>query len=616
MSEQDRKSRKPARGGGSGARSTGASATRSARREPASRSSAGSERAANQSAAKRRTDAAQGASKQRPSKRSGPLGAADAAAQGREGKARGESAAGADAAAPVGIDPTRFAALQTEYLGQLGRIFSSPQPPTASDRRFADESWRDGPFAWGAALYSLNAEYLQKMAEAVQGDARTRDRIRFATQQWVDLMSPANFLLTNPEAQRKLLETKGESLWTGIQNMLGDLQKGRISQTDESAFEVGRNVATSAGHVVFENELIQIIQYTPSTPRVGSRPLLMVPPCINKFYILDLQPDNSLVAYAVAQGHTVFMVSWRNVQSEHSRLTWDDYLEQGVIAAIQTVREISGQPRINLLGFCVGGTLVATALAAIHARGERPVESLTLLTSLLDFSDPGVLGVFIDESFVAYKEATIGSGGLMPARDLAATFNFLRPNDLVWNYVVSNYLKGEAPPPFDLLYWNNDSTNLPGPMYCWYLRHMYLQNELRVPGRLVCAGVPIDLGAIDVPVYIYASREDHIVPWRTAFQSTRLLGGPARFVLGASGHIAGVINPAHRNKRNYWLGQSLPADADVWFEQADEIPGSWWPDWSRWLAGFQGDLVAAPRPGSKAHPVIEAAPGRYVREKA
>jgi polyhydroxyalkanoate synthase len=506
--------------------------------------------------------------------------------------------------------------LQTEYLGQLGRIFSSPQPPAARDRRFADESWRDGPFAWGAALYSLNAEYLQKMAEAVQGDVKTRERIRFATQQWVDLMSPANFLLTNPEAQRKLLETKGESLWTGIQNMLGDLQKGRISQTDESAFEVGRNVATSAGSVVFENELVQIIQYAPLTPRVGARPLLMVPPCINKFYILDLQPDNSLVAYAVAQGHTVFMVSWRNVQAEQGRLTWDDYLEQGVIAAIQAVREISGQPRINLLGFCVGGTLVATALAALHARGERPVESLTLLTSLLDFSDPGVLGVFIDESFVAYKEATIGSGGLMPARDLATTFNYLRPNDLVWNYVVSNYLKGEAPPPFDLLYWNNDSTNLPGPMYCWYLRHMYLQNELRVPGRLVCAGVPIDLGAIDVPVYIYASREDHIVPWRTAYQSTHLLGGPARFVLGASGHIAGVINPAHRNKRNYWLGQSLPADAEAWFGQAQEIPGSWWPDWARWLAGFQGDLVAAPRPGSKAHPVIELAPGRYVRQKA
>ncbi len=514
------------------------------------------------------------------------------------------------------MDPSRFAELQAEYLGQLGQVFSSPQAPQARDRRFANESWREGPFAWGAALYAINAEYLQKMAEAVEADSKTRERIRFATQQWVDLMSPANFLLTNPEAQRKLVETKGESLWSGIQNMLGDLQKGRISQTDESAFEVGRNVATSPGSVVFENGLIQIIQYAPTTPRVGARPLLMVPPCINKFYILDLQPDNSLVAYAVAQGHTVFMVSWRNVQADQGQLSWDDYLEQGVIAAVHAVREISRQPKINLLGFCVGGTLVATALAALHARGERPIESLTLLTSLLDFSDPGVLGVFIDESFVAYKEATIGRGGLMPARDLATTFNFLRPNDLVWNYVVSNYLKGEAPAPFDLLYWNNDSTNLPGPMYCWYLRHMYLQNELRIPGRLVCAGAPIDLGSIDVPVYIYASREDHIVPWRTAYQSTRLLSGPARFVLGASGHIAGVINPAHRNKRNYWVAAGLPNDADAWFGHAQEVPGSWWPDWSRWLASFQGDLVTAPRPGSRTYPVIEPAPGRYVREKA
>jgi polyhydroxyalkanoate synthase len=555
----------------------------------------------------------------------GATGAGASAASGAAGRDKGgEKKSGhqkpeVSSARPetIHVDPAVFTRLQTDYLGQLGQIFSSSDPPVSKDRRFSDDAWRDTPFAWGAALYSLNADYLQKMAEAVQGDARTRERIRFATQQWVDLLSPANYLLTNPEAQRKLVDTKGESLWSGIQNMLGDLQKGRISQTDEGAFEVGRNVATSQGAVVFENDLIQLIQYSPSTPRVGARPLLMVPPCINKFYILDLQPDNSLVAYAVAQGNTVFMVSWRNVQADQGHLTWDDYIKQGVWAAIRAVQEFSRQPTLNLLGFCVGGTLVASALAALHARGERPVESLTLLTSMLDFSDPGVLGVFIDESFVAYKEATIGKGGLMPARDLATTFNFLRPNDLVWNYVVSNYLKGEAPPPFDLLYWNNDSANLPGPMYCWYLRHMYLQNELRIPGRLACAGVPIDLGRVDVPTYIYASREDHIVPWRTAYQSTRLLGGPIRFTLGASGHIAGVINPAHRNKRNYWQAEHLPADAEDWFEHAEEMPGSWWPDWSSWLAEFQGELIAAPRQlGSRDHPVIEPAPGRYVKEKA
>ncbi len=515
------------------------------------------------------------------------------------------------------MPPEAFSRLQTEYLSRLGEIFAAGSPPASADRRFADQAWQGGPYAWGAALYALNAEYLQRMADSVEGDPRSRDRVRFATQQWVDLMSPANFLMTNPEAQQRLLETKGESLWSGIQNMLGDLQKGRISQTDESAFEVGRNVATTAGSVVFQNDLIQIIQYAPSTARVGSRPLLMVPPCINKFYIMDLQPDNSLVAYSVSQGHTVFMVSWRNVQADQSDLTWDDYLERGVIESVRVVREISGQPTVNLLGFCVGGTLAATAAAVLAARGQRWIESLTLLTTLLDFSDPGVLGIFIDEGFVAFKESNIGRGGLMAGRELATTFNFLRPNDLVWNYVVSSYLKGEAPPPFDLLYWNADSTNLPGPMYCWYIRHMYLQNELRIPGRLVCAGAPVDLGAIGVPTYIYGSREDHIVPWRAAYQSTQLMKAPVRFVLGASGHIAGVINPAHRNKRNYWVGDQLPDSADQWFDQAQQMPGSWWPDWRAWLERFRGAEQAAPRSaGAGRFKVIEAAPGSYVKQKA
>jgi len=507
--------------------------------------------------------------------------------------------------------------LQADYFMRLSDLMSSSNPPAAPDRRFADASWQSGPFAWGAALYSLNAEFLQRMADAVEGESKSRERLRFATQQWVDMMSPANFLLTNPEAQKKLLDTRGESLWSGIQNMLTDLQKGHISQTDELAFDVGRNVATTPGAVVYQNDLIQLIQYTPTTDRVGSRPLLMVPPCINKFYIMDLQPDNSLVAYAVSQGHTVFMVSWRNVQADQSRLTWDDYVERGVIDAVRTVREITGQPTVNLLGFCVGGTLVATAAAALTARGERWVESLTLLTTLLDFSDPGVVGIFVDEAFVSYKEATIGSGGLMHGRELATTFNFLRPNDLVWNYVVSNYLKGEPPPAFDLLYWNSDSTNLPGPMYCWYLRHMYLQNELRIPGRLTSAGERIDLGAIGVPTYVYGSREDHIVPWRAAYESTQLMKGPVRFVMGASGHIAGVINPASRNKRNYWVGASCPPSAEQWFSQAQEVPGSWWPDWAQWVGKFQGERKIAPRsPGSALHTVLEPAPGSYVRQRA
>lgn len=531
-----------------------------------------------------------------------------AAASGSE---RGAQTAG------VHIPPELFSQLQTDYLKRLTEVFSGATPPRSNDRRFAGDAWTGTPFAWGAALYSLNAEYLQKMADAVTGDRKSRDRIRFAMQQWVDMMSPANFLLTNPDAQQRLIETRGESLRAGISNMLNDLQRGRISQTDEAAFEVGRNVATTPGAVVFENDLIQLIQYEPSTTQVGSRPLLMVPPCINKFYIMDLQPDNSLVNYAVSQGHTAFMVSWRNVHAEQSHLTWDDYLEKGLFEAIRVVRELSGQPTINLLGFCVGGTLAAMAAAALSAKGEHCIESLTLLTTLLDFEDPGVLGVFIDDAFVSFKESTIGSGGLMPGRDLATTFNFLRPNDLVWNYVVSNYLKGEAPPAFDLLYWNADSTNLPGPMYCWYIRHMYLQNELREPGRLVCSGVPIDLGRIGVPTYVYASREDHIVPWRSAWASTRLLTGPLRFVLGASGHIAGVINPASKNKRNYWSGELGAPSADAWLDSAQEIPGSWWPDWAKWLAQYRGKSQAAPRSaGSRHYRAIEPAPGRYVKEKA
>jgi len=535
------------------------------------------------------------------------------------GATQTNQSASAAGALPGGLhlSPEALSRLQADYLQRVSDMFTTPEPPASADRRFADASWQTGPFAWGAALYALNAEFLQKMADSVEGDNKTRDRVRFATQQWVDMMSPANFLLTNPEAQRKLLESRGESLWTGIQNMLGDMQKGHISQTDELAFEVGRNVATTPGTVVFQNELIQLIQYLPTTDHVGSRPLLMVPPCINKFYIMDLQPDNSLVAYALSQGHTVFMVSWRNVQIDQSRLTWDDYLEHGVIEAVRVVREISGQPTINLLGFCVGGTLAATAAAALEARGDRWIESLTLLTTLLDFADPGVLGIFIDEAFVAYKEASIGSGGLMHGRELATTFNFLRPNDLVWNYVISNYLKGEAPPPFDLLYWNSDSTNLPGPMFCWYIRHMYLQNELRIPGRLTCAGAAIDLGAIKAPTYIYGSRDDHIVPWRAAYASTQLIKSPVRFVMGASGHIAGVINPAHRNKRNYWVASQCPGSADDWMSQANEVPGSWWPDWSNWLVKFQVERRQPPRsPGSARFPAIEPAPGRYVRQKA
>jgi len=360
-----------------------------------------------------------------------------------------------------------------------------------------------------------------------------------------------------------------------------------------------------------------LIQYAPLTDKVQERPLLLVPPCINKFYILDLQPESSFVRHAVEQGHTVFVVSWRNGCAEIEHLGWDDYLEKGALEALRVAREISGTEQINALGFCVGGTILSSALAVAAGRGETPVASLTLMTTLLDFAEPGDLGCFIDEATVALREATLGKGGLLPGRDMATVFSSLRANDLIWNYVVGNYLKGEKPQAFDLLYWNADSTNLPGPFLAYYLRHMYLENALRLPGKLEMLGVKVDLSKIKAPAYVLATREDHIVPWQAAYQSRHLLGGKNKFVLGASGHIAGAINPASKNKRSYWTNDSVADTPEEWLESAEEHKGSWWTHWSKWLQQFGGKQVAARvKPGNKKYKQIEPAPGRYVKEKA
>ncbi|KQQ86404.1 class I poly(R)-hydroxyalkanoic acid synthase [Massilia sp. Leaf139] len=538
----------------------------------------------------------------------------------------------------VSISPARLDTLRQDYLqkvGQLWQDFMSGKTPALHDKRFSGSEWSATPFAaFTAASYLLNGEFMLALADAVEAGPRERQKIRFTVQQMVDAMSPANFLATNPEAQAKLIETKGESLTKGLQNMLEDLRKGRISQTDESAFEVGVNVGTTQGHVVFENDLFQLIQYSPATPTVRSVPLLMIPPCINKFYILDLQPENSLVRYVVEQGNTVFMVSWRNPDKSMANLSWDDYVERGAIESIRVAREISGQDKVHVFGFCVGGTIAASALAVLAARGQQPAASLSLLTTLLDFSDTGVLEVFIDEAQVALREAALAKGGIMPGRDLATTFSALRPNDLVWNYVQQNYLKGKVPPAFDLLYWNADSTNLPGPMFCWYLRNTYLENKLKVPGQLTVCGVPVDLGRIDCPVFVYGSKEDHIVPWPAAFASVNLLNPKKpkanRFVLGASGHIAGVINPTSKGKRSYWVNDSTaekkgrkteasrgPRSADEWFAGATENKGSWWPEWARFLQENGGEEIPAPtQPGNAQYQQSEPAPGRYVKARA
>jgi polyhydroxyalkanoate synthase len=524
-----------------------------------------------------------------------------------------------------------LSALQAEYLqqatemwnGAMERADQSTGAATIGDRRFAAADWAGNPAAaLTAQTYLLNARTLMKMADAVEGDAKTKARIRFAVQQWIDAASPSNYLALNPEAQRKALETKGQSIAQGVRHLLDDIQQGHVSQTDESVFEVGRNVASSEGAVVFENELFQLLEYKPLTAKVHERPMLLIPPCINKYYILDLQPDNSLIRYTVAQGHRTFVVSWRNPDASLAAKTWDDYIEHAAIRAIREVQAISGQAKIDTLGFCVGGTILATALAVLAARGEQPAASVTLLTTLLDFSDTGVLDLFIDEPAVQLREMTLGAEaqngpGLLKGSELASTFSFLRPNDLVWNYVVGNYLKGDKPPPFDLLYWNSDSTNLPGPMFCWYLRHTYLQNELRQPGKLAVCGQKVDLGRIVAPVFVYASREDHIVPWQAAFQSTRIVKGKVRFVLGASGHIAGVINPPVAKKRSHWVDGKLGGTAQNWLASAKEVPGSWWPEWAAWLKPHAGKLVPAPKSyGNRGHKVIEPAPGRYVKAKA
>jgi polyhydroxyalkanoate synthase len=397
------------------------------------------------------------------------------------------------------------------------------------------------------------------------------------------------------------------------------MEQGHVSMTDERLFEVGKNVATTEGRVVYENEFFQLLEYKPLTAKVYERPFLLIPPCINKFYILDLQPENSLIRYAVSQGHRTFVVSWRNPDESLKNTTWDDYVQDVAIQAISVVREIGATKQINALGFCVGGTILSNALAVLAARGEKPVASATFLTTLIDFQDTGVLDVFIDENFVKYREGQFAHGGLMKGKDMASTFSFLRPNDLVWNYVVGNYLKGETPPPFDLLYWNSDSTNLPGPMYAWYLRNTYFENNLVKAGVAQVCGEAIDLRKVDLPLYIYGSREDHIVPIGGSYASTQVFPGKKRFVMGASGHIAGVINPPAANKRCYWTGSetTFPKDVNQWIGKAKEHAGSWWPDWAAWLKSHAGKQIPAPKTyGRGAYKAIELAPGRYVKARA
>ena len=535
---------------------------------------------------------------------------------------------GAAAKAPFDVDAVtrlqqayapRFANLWKSMADALAQS-GSPLPEVVSgspgDRRFGSAAWHDQPyFSWVRQAYLLQAEYLTELSHLAQIPPAEKRRLEFSTRQFIDALAPTNFPATNPDVIARALSTEGASLVRGLHNLAADVGKGRITMSDASAFEVGRNLAVTPGSVVFRNDLIELIQYDATTARVARRPLLIVPPCINKYYILDLKPANSFVRHAVAQGHTVFMISWRNIPADLGRLGWDDYLEQGVLAALSVAKAISGSNRVNTLGFCVGGTLLASALAVLAARRDDSAASVTLLTTMLDFADPGEIGVYISREGVAAREPALLSGQRVQGSELAGAFASLRANDLVWNYVVGNYLEGRTPPAFDLLHWNADSANLPGPMYAYYLKNMYVGNLLREPRALTMLGEPLDLGRIEAPAYVYASREDHIVPWRSAYRTLDLIKGKRVFVLGASGHIAGVVNAPEPVKRNYWTNDRPAASADDWLSHAQEHAGSWWPHWYRWIARHKGGERAAPaQAGNAEHPPLDAAPGRYVRE--
>jgi polyhydroxyalkanoate synthase len=515
----------------------------------------------------------------------------------------------------------RFAQLwsaATQALAKPGETMPQIVADAPGDRRFNSAVWREQPyFAWVKQAYLLYGEYLMAMAALAQLPATEKQRLEFSMRQFVDAIAPTNFPATNPDVLDRALETDGASVLAGFRNFADDVGKGRITMSDESAFEIGRNLAVTPGSVVFRNPLIELIQYDATTPRVAKRPLVIVPPCINKYYVLDLRPENSFVRHAVAQGQSVFMISWRNVPAELGHLTWDDYLEHGVLAALEAARAIARSRAVNALGFCVGGTLLACALAVLAARNDKTVASATFLTTMLDFADPGEIGVYITRESLAAREPALMSGQRVHGSELAGAFASLRPNDLVWNYVVNNYLKGRTPPAFDLLYWNGDSANLPGPMYSYYVKNLYLENRLREHGTLTMLGERIDPARIAAPAYVFASREDHIVPWRTAYRTLDLLGGESTFVLGASGHIAGVVNPPESGRRNYWTNDLRAADSDEWLAGATRHPGSWWPHWDRWIDRHAGGRRAAPpTTGNADHPPLAAAPGRYVVEAA
>ena len=541
-----------------------------------------------------------------------------------------------DFTAKMLADPNRLVQAQVELWQQYmklwqvtaQRMMGQPVEPVAEpargDKRFNDPAWKDEVvFDYLKQSYLLTARWLQGTIKQVEGvDDKTAKKVDFYTRQFIDAVSPSNFALTNPQVVKATVESKGENLLKGLQNLLADLERGKgqlaIRQTDMDAFKVGGNIATTPGKVVYQNDIMQLIQYAPATEEVHEVPLLIVPPWINKFYILDLKPENSFIKWATEQGYTVFVISWVNPNEQLAKMVFEDYMKLGPLSALDAIEKATGQRKASAIGYCIGGTLMAATLAYMAARNDDRIVACTFFTAQVDFSEPGELGVFIDEDQLASVEEMMGKKGYLEGSEMATTFNMLRANDLIWSFVVNNYLMGKDPFPFDLLYWNADATRMPAAMHSYYLRNMYQKNLLCQPGGIVLDNVPIDLRNIRIPVYIQAGKEDHIAPVRSVYKATQLFSGPVRFMLAGSGHIAGVVNPPRNKKYQHWLNETTknPPTLAEWQAGAKEFPGSWWNDWDKWLSALSGPKVPARVPGTAGLPAIEDAPGSYVKVRS
>jgi polyhydroxyalkanoate synthase len=514
---------------------------------------------------------------------------------------------------------------QSSMLKLLGQSTAPVVEPAKSDKRFRHEDWEEHfLFDYIKQSYLIAARWLHNAVANVEGlDEHTRKKVDFFTRQYIDALAPSNFALTNPEVFRETIASGGQNLVKGLNNLLDDIERGngqlRISMTDSKAFELGVNIATTPGHVVFQNDLMQLIQYEPTTAKVAKRPLLIMPPWINKYYILDLREKNSLIKWCVSQGLTVFVISWVNPDERHAAKDFQDYMIEGPLAALDAIEKRTGEKETNILGYCLGGTLLAATLGHLAAKKDKRVASASFMTSLIDFTGAGELEVFIDEDQVSSLERKMSERGYLEGSHMANTFNMLRSNDLIWSFVINNYLLGRDPFPFDLLHWNQDSTRMPAKMHSYYLRNMYMKNKLREPGGITLAGTPIDLSKVVVPAYFVSAIEDHIAPWKTTYKGTQILGGKSRFVLSGSGHIAGMINPPDASKYGYWTNEKLPPTAEEWFEGAKQHPGSWWKDWIDWLKPHLGPQVTAREVGKAVRGrgrVLEPAPGSYARQRA